>query len=182
MLIATELLVQRLMRFQEAGQSQSPEWMTEQGQTLDWLGLPLVWGWTEVSDPKELLNSSIPVISAWMTGPYTTAEIERAKERVRSRLEQGAMEREVQAEMLGWSRGWKRLEAELGNVDSDSVSAAMLKHLKLSELRVLMGPALQTEENDADFEEMKDFSVEVDMAPGYDWNMGVPIHLSLQEP
>ena len=181
-LIATELLSLRLKPFQEAGQIHPPLWIDAQGRTMDWLGLPLIWGWTGVADPNAVVESTIPVVSDWTAGPFTKAELDRVKQLIRARLQNSVQERQVQAGLLGWTSGWERLNAELDSVESDTVVAAISAHLELSDLRVLMGPARQTKENGPEIEEIENFSVDVDVAPGYDWKAGVPIRLSLQEP
>jgi predicted Zn-dependent peptidase len=181
MLLASEILTIRLQPLQPAGVLHPVGWLDEEGQTPAWLGLPLIVGWTEVDTQGELVEAVLPKLQDWSQGPFTQAEINRARAQLAARHEVGLKLRGAQDELMGWTEAWGELPTALAAVTPQDLVDSIGRHAPPDELRIFAGVAAGA---DPDWNFLEgNGEVSVDAAvPKYDWNMGVPVRIQLQEP
>ena len=139
MLLAIEILGMRLSPERFVGLHTSPEWLDGDGGTPDWIGLPLVLGWSGVTDPLALFDGVLPQLDDWLDGPFTAAEIDRSRSNIAERMTTGHVFRAAQANLLGNASGWVGFDESLARIDGDAIIDALRRNVLLSDLRVIAG-------------------------------------------
>jgi hypothetical protein len=182
MLVAVEILAMRLSPQRIlGGPPPASAWLDHGGGTQDWLGLPLVIGWTQVPDRRVLLETILPRLQDWSTGPFTEAELERSRESVSDRLALGQAHRRAQGLLLGTLSSWAELPEGLEGVTEASVIEALGRHIQMSDLRIIVGVESEEELDWIRIEEDDDSPVDASNPPSYDWQVGDPIRIELEE-
>jgi predicted Zn-dependent peptidase len=182
MLLATEVLSLRLHPLELAATGRPPDWLDAQGMTPGWLGLPLIFGWTGVDAPQHLLDAVLPKLQDWTTGPFTEAELDRARDQLIVRMKQGMPLRKAQADLLNWGEAWGQLQGDMEPLTEADLTEVLARHTPMVDLRVLAGIEAGSEPDWILDEGSDEASVDAEAASSYDWKMGVPIRIDLQEP